>query len=428
MPLKSSPPPLNGVDHGEVGSEELRGFGQFSVGLSCRLPVLADSPDSPSSLTKPFPPGKSATPQPGCNLNLPVKQSQPTFSMNSGSAWDEMDMEHQALKAESFVHLTNDYHRAETRIASAANTRLPGEELGFADFTVFTEQSVHQWCCGFTPSGNPEKLDSRLGQRSSSNTSVECTYNPRQGDLWDPELNPHCLYKAREKECTIIRRWQEGDITVVRPSQDQQQPQETAVPLVIPSVKPYFENGVSDQNDLSCRGSSFETSEVQEDGGERSDKEEKPGNYHSVVISSTVTGTQSKRDQDLHFISTATQENSTTSSQPQSGTHSKDDASDADCCSESQEDPGRIQTADAAVLILGTLPPSDSFADFCAAPVQSDGEDLWAEFSDPKEQGVENTWTRAPASRAHTEDEDEAEQSGVTGKSSCQVRGGFTSR
>lgn len=37
--------------------------------------------------------------------------------------------------------------------------------------------------------------------------------------------------------------------------------------------------------------------------------------------------------------------------------------------------------AESSVLILGTLPPSDSFADFCTAPTQGSEESQWAEFS-----------------------------------------------
>lgn len=399
MPLmSSSPPALDAVGRGEVGAEaeELRGFGQFPVGVSCRPPGLADCPQSASSLGQPSPPIKSATHHFGSNLNLPVKQSQPTFSMNLGSGWNKMDMEHQALNAESGVHLTNDYHNADTCIASAANAHIQKEEVGFADFTVFTEQSVHHWCCGFTPSGTPEKFNGRLGQ----------------GVLVQSELLPHCSSKEKEEGCTII--WQEGDAAVARLYQDQQQPQETSATLV-------FEKRESDQSDLTCRGAGFKTSEVWTDGCEQSKKQEEPGNYHSGN-NSTVKCAESKTEEDLHhFISSATQENSATSSLPQSGTCN--DISDTDCGLESHRDAVHVRGADAAVLILGTLPPSDSFADFCTAPVQGDGEDLWAEFTDRKEQDGGPTWTGEQVNYVPTEDEDKAEQCGVTGQTDCQVRG-----
>lgn len=385
-----SPAPLDGAGHPEVESkeEELRSFVQLSVGVS------ADSPESTSCLRQPLP-IKSATHQPGCGLNLPVKQSQPTFSMNLASGWNETDMERQALKAESAVHLIDDYRSADTCIASAANARLQREEMGFADFTVFTEQTVHHWCCGFTPSGNPETSNSRLGHRNPSNSPLERTFSPGQVALGDSD--PHCSFK--EKDCAMIGHWQEGDAAVAQPHQDQQQPQETAATLVFPPAKDHVAKGESEENDL--------TSEVRED------EQEEPGRCRSGNIG-TATWPQAKAEQDLlHSDSSATQGNSATSGPLQPG--ARHDGSD----------PAHVQRADAAVLILGTLPPSDSFADFCAAPVQDDGEDLWAEFADMKEEGGEPVWTREQAGSVPTEDEDKAEPRGAPG---CKVRRGFTSR
>lgn len=56
-------------------------------------------------------------------------------------------------------------------------------------------------------------------------------------------------------------------------------------------------------------------------------------------------------------------------------------------CSDSQESSAISEpshsaaAAEGSVLILGTLPPSDSFADFCTAPTQGSEEGQWAEFS-----------------------------------------------
>lgn len=401
-PSKSSPPPLDGVGH-ETGPEEQepRTFGQVSV---------PDAPDSPSSLRQPSPPINSATHQPGCSFNPPVKQSQPAFSMNSGSGRNGRDAEHQAPKAESFVRLANDYGSADASTASAANARLPREEMGFADFTVFTEQTVHHWCCGFTPSGHPQKLDRALEQRNSSNSPVEQAHHPGQGALGASELNPHSS-EAEDEDCTRIRHWQGRDAAVAQPSQDPQQPQETAVTLLLPFVKPYFEKEEPDQDDLTCRGAGSGTSEVREDGGEQSAGGDEPGD--SANSSSSGEGPQTEEDLPAFTVSD-TQENSATSSQLQSGTHS-------------QRDPALVPTA--AVLILGTLPPSDSFADFCAAPVQDDGENLWAEFTDLPEDGGARAGAREHARRVPAEEEeDEAEQRGTPGQSSGQVRGRFTSR
>lgn len=296
--------------------------------------------------------------------------------MNVASGWNETDMEHQALKAESAVHLIDDYRSADTCTASAANARLQREEMGFADFTVFTEQTVHHWCCGFTPSGHPEASNSRLGQRNPSNSPLERTCSPGQVALGDSD--PRC--SSKDKDCTMIGHWQEGDAAVAQPHQDQHQPQETR---------------------------RFETSEVREDGGEESDEQDEPGRcrYGNIVA---ATWPRAKAEEGpRHSDSSATQENSATSGPPPSGAH------------HDTSDPAH------AVLILGTLPPSDSFADFCAAPAQDDGGDLWAEFTDTKEEEGEPVWTREQAGAVPTEDEDKAEQRGAPG---CKVRRGFMSR
>lgn len=62
-------------------------------------------------------------------------------------------------------------------------------------------------------------------------------------------------------------------------------------------------------------------------------------------------------------------------------------AADYGICSASQESSATSEPSHSAaaaggsVLILGTLPPSDSFADFCTAPTQISDEGQWAEFS-----------------------------------------------
>ncbi|TNM99471.1 hypothetical protein fugu_012504 [Takifugu bimaculatus] len=297
-----SPAPLDGVGHPEVESkeEELRGFVQLSVGVSCRPPGSADSPESTSCLRQPLP-IKPATHQSGCGLNLPVKQSQPTFSMNLASGWNETDMEHRALKAESAVRLIDDYRSTDTCVASAANARLQREEMGFADFTVFTEQTVHHWCCGFTPSGNPETSNGRLGQRNPSNSPLERPRSPGQVALGDSD--PHCSSKA--KDCTMIGHWQEGDAAVAQPHQDQQQPQETAATLVFPPAKDHVEKGESEESDP--------TPEVREEGGEESAEQDEPGRHRSGNIGA-ATWPQAKAEEDpRRSDSSATQENSATS-------------------------------------------------------------------------------------------------------------------
>ncbi|XP_028324967.1 aftiphilin-like isoform X2 [Gouania willdenowi] len=123
-PSSSSPPPsfppLGEADaDGDVRSEEDEEFGNFSV---------ADA--SPCDL--------SSEPTPGSSSPA-VKRSQPESSVNLETDQDGGDVG----APESSVQLTNGFK----------------EESGFADFTAFTGQSGHPWCCGFSPTVHTEQWD-----------------------------------------------------------------------------------------------------------------------------------------------------------------------------------------------------------------------------------------------------------------------------
>lgn len=69
--------------------------------------------------------------------------------------------------------------------------------------------------------------------------------------------------------------------------------------------------------------------------------------------------------------------------------------------SSSTSEPSHSATAagaEGSVLILGTLPPSDSFADFCTAPTEGSEEGQWAEFRHhgAQVQTVESTFYNLP--------------------------------
>ncbi|KAI4812711.1 hypothetical protein KUCAC02_024079 [Chaenocephalus aceratus] len=154
IPLHSvSPPPLDG--DGEVGSEEddFGDFGAFSVG---------ESPDSLSSFRQ-----LSSTAIKPAALQSTVEQSQPTSTVHVGSGRG------QECTAESSVHLTNGFsvrnHHSRTPIASAVGG--PKEETGFADFTLFTEQAEHPWCCGFSPIDRKEQWDAEERKEGSHPTA-----------------------------------------------------------------------------------------------------------------------------------------------------------------------------------------------------------------------------------------------------------------
>ncbi|XP_036980442.1 aftiphilin isoform X3 [Acanthopagrus latus] len=466
MPLhSSSPPPLDDDGDGEAGSEEDE-FGDFSVGVSCSPPGFADSSDSPSGLRQPSPTIKPATHQPNSSFNQPVKQSQPTPAVNSGASRGQKDVEGQDYDAESCVHLTNGFserdHDSGTHTASAVGVCSPREETGFADFTVFTEQAAHPWCCGFNPVGSTEQWDGRA-------------VGTGQEVVMDSEPRPHCAFKAKDKVCTTVKHCEKGDAAL--PTQDQHQPQEAATGTDFPSEEP----GGS-QSEKRERFNSFQTTEAQEDAEDgRDDQDNSLSNFPqtfsayesasedmasfcddfsfegpSVDVEPNVSSlgsvdqtdwdptddeeeelTQRKTEDGFHYCDqSATQETSATSNQSQSGTHTEDNFADfKDCSFEHHRDQGHVQTADVGVLSLGNLPPSDSFADFCSAPTQEEEEGSWAEFKDQRAQEEGRTWTqfREQVSSLQTdgsaeeeqkeeeEEEDRTGQCGVSRRNSCQA-------
>ncbi|XP_070772755.1 aftiphilin-like [Enoplosus armatus] len=498
MPLhSSSPPPLDDDGDGEAGSEEDE-FGDYSVGVSCSPPGFADSTVSPASLRYPSSTVKPATHQANCSFNHPAEQFQPTSTVNSGSGRGHIHVEGQDCNAESRVHLTNGYserdHNSGTHIASAVGLCSPREETGFADFTVFTEQAAHPWCCGFTPLGSTEQWDGRVEGTNASSSLDEQICDPGQEVIMDSEPRSHCAYKAKENVCTKVKHCEKRDAAFVQPSQDHHQPQKAAAALDFPPEEPHSgneelgnpgerrhsfnslqttkvqEDGESEEDrgdrekgistvpqtfsvyesasedlasfcdDLSFEGpsvdlepnvSSLGSQEDQTDWDQTDDEEEELGNYrNSDSFVNNRMANLRQAEKGIHYCDqSATQETSATSSQSQSGTHTEYTfAVFKDCNFESHRDQGHVQTADAGVLSLGNLPPSDSFADFCSAPTQEDGEDSWAEFKDQRAQEEGQTWTQfreqvgcLQTDGSTEEEQDKAGQCGVSRRNSCQV-------
>lgn len=471
MPFhSSSPPPLDDDGDGEAGSEEDE-FGDFSVGVSCSPPGFTDPTDSPSSLRQTSPATKPATHQPNCSFNHPVEQSQPTSTVDSsrGHMYDG----DQDCDAESRVHLTNGYsdrdHDSGTHTASAVGVCSPREETGFADFTVFTEQAAHPWCCGFSPMSGREQWDGR-GDGTICDPGQEAV-------IMDSEPRSHCACKAKENVCTKGKHCERRDAASVQTSQEYHHPQAAAAALDFPPEEPHSGEEELGKPGDSHRGrfNSLHTTEVQED--EESDGEDQEKSISAVPqtfsmyesasedmasfcddlsfecpsadlepnVSSLVSqGDQTDWDQTdddeeeelgndekgFHYSDqSATQETSATSKHSQPGTHTEDTFTDfKDCRFEHHRDQGYVQTADAAVQSLGNLPPSDSFADFCSAPTQADGEGSWVEFRDQRAQEEGKTWTqfREPVSSLQTdgdteEEQDRAGRCGVSRRNSCQV-------
>ncbi|XP_071336102.1 aftiphilin-like isoform X2 [Trachinotus anak] len=492
MPLhSSSPPPLDDDGDGEAGSEEdeFGNFGGFSAGVSCSPRGFTDSTQPPSSCGQPSSTTKPATHQANCSFNHPVEHGhghgQTVSTVKSGSSRCQMDVERQDCNAESSLHLTNGYAEGDHNSgASVMGTCSFKEETGFADFTVFTEQAAHPWCCGFSPIGSTEEWAGGV----EGTTLGERICDPGHEVIMDSEPRSHCAYKAKENICTKVKHCENRDAALVQPSQDHHQSQEAAEALGFPSERPHL-----GQEDVSKHGDSWrerrrslnslQTSEVQEDGeksvsvaqtfsvyesasedlasscddlsfegvsadlepnvsslasqgdqtdwDQTDDEDEELGIYRhsgSFTNSNTANLSQSEAEKGLyHCNQPATQETSATSNQSHSVTYTEGEFADFSI-SEHHREQGGVQTADERVQSLGSLPPSDSFADFCSAPTQEDGEGSWAEFQDQRDQEEGKTWTqvRDQVSRLQTDTDDTEEQDrvgqyGVLRRNSCQA-------
>ncbi|XP_028279827.1 aftiphilin-like [Parambassis ranga] len=442
MPLHSySPPPLDDNGDGEVESEEEE-FGDFTVGMSCSSLGFADATEPPSSFIKP------STHQPSCSFNHPVEQSQPTSTVN---------VDIHDYNAEPSLHLTNGYGgRDHNSGASVVGAYSPKEETGFADFTVFTEQTAHPWCCGFSPMDNAEQRNGRVGRTDNSLTDQICESG--QEIIMESEPRSHCAHKAKEN----VKHWERG------PSQGHHQPQEAAA--AFSSVEEELCEPGDTQREMRGSFNTGQRSDTQEDG--------EKSNPHTFSLCESATDDLASLCDDLsfegvsadlepivsslasqddqtdwdrtddegeeleniyrhsdsesemgfhHCIQHVTQDTFATSKQPHSGTSTEDQFADfTDSNPEHHREQEQAQTADAAVRCLGNLPPSDSFADFCSAPTQEDGDGLWAEFKDQVEG---RTWPKLsepvsslqPDGEAEEEPDEEGEY-GSTQRNTSQVQ------
>ncbi|CAK6960783.1 aftiphilin isoform X1 [Scomber scombrus] len=485
MPFHSSSPPPLDDDDGEVGSEEdeFGEFGGFSDGGSYSSLGFADSTEPPSRLRQPSPTIKTATRQPNSSFNPnPAEQSQPKSTGNSGSSRG------QHSNTQSPFHLTNGYaeknHISGTHTASISGACSPKEETGFADFTVFTEQAAHPWCCGFSPMSSTEQWGGGVG---GTNGLGEKLCDPGHGIVMDSEPRSHCTNKARENGCTEVKHCEERDAAIVQSSQDHCQSQEAAAATAFdypsysrdeeqgkaadsqrkrrhhfnsvqtPEVQDYREaeedgedreNSVStvpqtvseyesatedlgsccDDISFECPSEDFEPNvsslasrEDQTDVDQTDAEEEELGDY-SYTTNLRPSQSEAEKDSHHHCDQSATQETSATSKQS-CATYTDGEFADFEGgTSEPHSDGDHAQTAEVGVQILGSLPPSDSFADFCSAPTQEDVDGSWAEFKEQRAQEEGKTWTqfREVSSLQMDGDSEEEDRMGQHRKS-CQA-------
>ncbi|XP_061767286.1 aftiphilin-like [Nerophis ophidion] len=201
-------------------------------------------------------------------------------------------------------HLTNGYCGA-------------AEETGFADFTVFTEQAAHPWCCGFAPLGG-----AAVGTKLSSSL--------REGRqvVMDAEPRSCCQNGSSQDKSRQTATLQEEHVLNKSTAED---------------LDSLYE-------DVSFEGPS----------------EDSEPNVSSLASHGDQTGDE---DESLSEWDLCSHPGDWAASQ---GTTSNNETFDNGVDGETRG-----------------LPPSDSFADFCSATTQEDGDGTWAEFKDTRSKLVD---------------------------------------
>ncbi|XP_028983408.3 aftiphilin isoform X2 [Betta splendens] len=454
----SPPPPEDGgddeEDDGRVGSGE---FGGGSA-ASC-------SPLSAAASTEPV--TTPAPPPPSSSSNLPAEQCQPASSGNSGSDRERADVKGQGYVASLRLEngfSTKEYDSGNRRGSCPEGAFSPEEETGFADFTVFTDQAAHPWCCGFSPISSTEQL----GERVEGLTLSEKVCDPGQEAILDSEPRSHCARERKADVYTKFRHCEKGGPASGEPSQDHHQPQGAAAAFDfhpaeshlweedegkpvdrwqegghcldeaedagdgifsnVPHAFSMYNNASEDLgsfgDDFSFEGvsadlepnvSSLASNEDQTDWDKTDDEDEELGDckLSDSVNSSMGDLRQSEAGNALNLCKqSATQETPAASSLcgPQLNSVAKTAGQFSafnHSSSEGQRDPAH---ADARVENLGSLPPSDSFADFCSAPTQEDGDGSWVEFKEQRTQEDSKSRTQLTEKVSRLRADEDAEQ------------------
>ncbi|XP_076016503.1 uncharacterized protein LOC143008570 isoform X2 [Genypterus blacodes] len=471
MPMYSSSPPPLDYD-GEAEEDEFGDFGGFSV-ISCSAHTdfneHSPSPRQASPTTEP------GTPPP--SFKQPVEQSQPASTVKSGCSSGQGDEEGQHCNG----YTVRD-HPSETHEAS-----LAGEETGFADFSVFTEQAAHPWCCGFAPVGT-EGWDGREGDINLADSLGKQPCDSGQEAVMNSEPRSHCTSKAQEDICTKVKHCEKRDAALVQPSQGQHPPQEPAAAQDFPSEETQpgeeeLEEPEESRKETRCSPNfySSQTSESEEErksvgGGEDRENSISPPSHTASVYESAAEdltlfcdaltpdslsvdcelnvpcldfeadepdwGHQADEEEEEELENSkpadsivnqgvgdlsqsqsetpATQETSTTSNQSESETYAGDGFADF---KHGGFDHENEPSTDDAEEPWPSLPPSDSFADFCSASTHEDGDGSWVEFRGPRTQVEEDRpWTEFTAQDSSQQTEaDTGEECGSSEGSRCQA-------
>lgn len=421
--LSSSPPPLC-YDNKGTGSEEEES-GDFSAGADGSD---GSSVEAASKLTSP-------------TLNLdtslsttstlhPVEQSQPTSTVNLKPTDDQ-------ARLEDSLHLKNGYPCSDGDQTSVLNACSVTNETDFADFSVFGEQAAHVWCCGLggaefgdcSEGVTPQK---GLSEHFASDQEVILDCEPKSfTDTSKKEICTkvnHCENKGKSSQgiegmqhfqmegCYFEDKTQgkygeshkerkhSFNLNFLLTSNEADQTErgergkkEKSVSTLSQAARLYEGNASCDED--SSQGDPSEDFEpnvsslVSQDDGtdteDQTDDEEELRNYRlsRSFCNSDISYSLQTSDSEVGLFyheQSAAQESSATSIQSECEPRTEDDQVFR-FSFKPQKGQEHVQLAEGEVQSLGILPPSDSFADFCSASSQEEGE--WALFQDqPDEQ------------------------------------------
>ncbi|XP_017283078.2 uncharacterized protein aftphb [Kryptolebias marmoratus] len=421
--LSHSPLPLDGG----VGSEEDE-FGDFASPVVCSALGLADATEPPSFLRQAPPALKPATRQPNSSFNPPADESQRASAAKSGS--DRRRGPN--CNPEPSLHYSNGHAAGDLKSGAfrASSGSSPVEETGFADFTLFTEQAGHPWCCGFT-----ERWDGKAEGAKSSPGEHACSLR-RDGIM---ESEPKAQHRCKADVRVNVKHCEKNAV-LPQPPQDHRQPQEAAAASSVASAEEQripgnaqeqscnsqrssevhrlkdgdcqtsTEDEPASADQASCRdGLSFQRASAELEPqvsppasqADQTDSEAEEAENCGRSVSPLGSGMANLGQSEPHLRLCSrcmTQETSATS-----GSIARDErALLADGRREHHGDGEPVQTADAGTQRLGNLPQSDSFADFCSAPAREDEEGPWADFKHQSVPVEGKTWTRfrEPENRA----------------------------
>lgn len=222
--------------------------------------------------------------------------------------------------------------------------------------SVFSEQAGHTWCCSFTPTGGAEELDLK-GCKPRPSCTVDRHCENRALAL-DPSTQDHHRCQSEDSEVSEVgAEFRSGRHEDAAGSKGQHESL-----AALSQAFSVSEDLASSFDDLSveCLSADWEPN-----------------------VSSLGSESQTEWDQ------TDQEEDDEEGEEVENYCYSNSFISAADyrSCSASQESSATSEpshsaaAAEGSVLILGTLPPSDSFADFCTAPTQGSEESQWADFS-----------------------------------------------